>query len=71
MKIKLLKHFDKKGKNGTQYFRRRITIPALLLEQCNWDKVKELNISMGFQTNGKPYLMLNELPKKNETKNKN
>jgi hypothetical protein len=64
MKIKLIK--DKHIKKGKIYYSYRITIPKLLMEQCNWDKVKELNISMGFQPNGKPHLMLNELPKKND-----
>jgi hypothetical protein len=69
MKIKLIK--DKHLKKGKIYYSYRITIPKLLMEQGNWDKVKELNISIGFQSNDKPYLMLNELPKKNETENKN
>ena len=62
MKIKLIK--DKHVKKRKIYYSYRITIPKLFMEQCNWENVKELNISLGFQSNGKPYLMLNELPEK-------
>jgi hypothetical protein len=57
MKVKHRKHIVKKNK---KWFVSEITIPKLFMDQCQWDKKEYLNISMGFQSNGKPYLMINE-----------
>jgi hypothetical protein len=62
MKIKLHRLYTTKKKK--RYCTYQNTIPKKIMEQCNWENVKELNISIGFQSNGKPFLMLNELPKK-------
>jgi hypothetical protein len=59
MKVKLTKKYTKTHKNNKKHV-NRITIPKLLMDQCQWDKKEYLNISMGFQSNGKPYLMINE-----------
>ena len=51
-------------KKGKKYCSNRINIPKLLIGQCQWTKKTPLNIAMGFQSNGKPYLMITEVEHK-------
>lgn len=62
MKVKLAKQLIDKIKKK-KYYRRRVTIPKVFMDQTGWDNKEYLKLTFGFHTNGKPYLMLDEVEK--------